>query len=661
MCGISGFLDLEPHLSRDEMIAIAAAMAARVAHRGPDGRGIWVDAPAGISFGHTRLSIVDVSTAGAQPMVSGSGRFVINYNGEVYNAPDLARELRGSGVRFRGHSDTEVLVEAIEHWGLDRTLDRANGMFAFACWDRADRRLHLVRDRLGEKPLYYGWRGSTLLFGSELAALRAHPKVSLEVDRSALASYLRFAAVPAPASIYEGISKLPPASILTVAAVSSATTATPREYWSAFGGFTHTSSDATDPQAAVDALDPLLRDAVRIRMRSDVPLGAFLSGGIDSTTVVALMQDQSATPVRTFTIGSTSRTYNEADAAHAVASHLGTRHTELVVTAADAQAVIPKLPEIYDEPFADSSQIPTYLVAELARHDVTVSLSGDGGDETFGGYNRYRHLPRALRRNQRIPLATRQRAARVLDGVPPVVWERLAGLVPASKRPRIPATKVGKLAALTRLDSPAAMYAELATHWNDLDGVLVDGVAPRTLVDRPDEWPPVPELENLLMALDTVTFLPDDILVKLDRATMAVGLEGRVPLLDHRVVEFGATLPAAVKLRDGCTKWPLRALLARYVPDDLVDRPKSGFGIPIGNWLRGALRPWADELLAPDRLRREGYFRPEPIRAMWDDHLRRTHDWEYHLWDVLMFQAWLEHTASASAAPGVGDYVVISE
>jgi asparagine synthase (glutamine-hydrolysing) len=553
-----------------------------------------------------------------------------------------------------------VLVEAIEHWGLDTALDRVNGMFAFACWDRDERRLSLVRDRLGEKPLYYGWRGSTLLFGSELTALRAHPKAAFTVDRGALASYLRFAAVPAPASIYEGVSKLPPASILTVDADSaSGSRVALRRYWSAFDSFTDPRVDRTDPTGIIDELEPLLRDAVRIRMRSDVPLGAFLSGGIDSTTVVALMQDQSEAPVRTFTIGSTYRTYDEAATAHAVASHLGTRHTELIVTAADAQAVIPRLPDIYDEPFADSSQIPTFLVAELARHDVTVSLSGDGGDETFGGYNRYRHLPRIVRRNRRIPASARRRAAALIEAVPPVTWERLAALVPSSRRPRIPATKAAKFAAVTRLDAPEAMYAELVTDWSGVDTVVIDGIAPRTLVDRADEWPPVAELENLLMALDTVTYLPDDILVKLDRATMAVGLEGRVPLLDHRVVEFGAGLPASMKLRDQRSKWPLRAVLSRYVPDELVNRPKSGFGVPLGDWLRGPLRPWADDLLAADRLRREGFFLAEPIRAIWEEHQHRTRDWEYHLWDVLMFQAWHERASAPMPATDPGNYVVV--
>jgi len=660
MCGITGFLDLAAETPRDELSALATSMAATLAHRGPDARGAWVDPAAGIAFGHARLSIVDVSTAGAQPMLSASGRHVLNYNGEIYNAPDIARELERAGTRFRGHSDTEVLVEAIEHWGVDATLARCNGMFAFAVWDRERRQLLLARDRLGEKPLYYGWRGRTFLFGSELNALRAHPRGDFAVDRDSLASFLRFATVPAPFSIYEGVHKLAPGHLITVTAADPPGSGEPKPYWCVFDAFQQrTHADMPDAEL-VEALDTLLRDSVKIRMRSDVPLGAFLSGGIDSTTVVALMQDQSTEPVRTFTIGSTNRTYNEADAAHEIATRLETRHTELVVTAADAQAVIPRLPEIYDEPFADSSQIPTFLVSQLARGDVTVSLSGDGGDETFGGYDRYRYLPRVLRRREHVPQWARLAASNVIDAVPPRVWDSLARPLPMRVRPRIPATKAKKFAAINRLGTPAEMYEELVTYWSDPDAVVVGGEAPSLLVDRPDDWPRIAGLENLLMALDTVTYLPDDILVKLDRATMSVGLEGRVPLLDHRVVEFAAGLPATVKVREGVGKWPLRAVLRRYVPDELVSRPKSGFGVPIGQWLRGPLQPWASDLLAPDRLRRDGYLRPEPIERMWSEHRAGRRDWEYQLWPVLMFQAWLDGSKTSPPVPAV-DYVVASE
>lgn len=671
MCGITGFLDLRAATPVDELRATAAAMAATLHHRGPDGRGVWADEAAGIAFGHARLSIIDVSPAGAQPMVSASGRTVVTYNGEIYNAPELARDLRAAGVRFRGHSDTEVLVEAIERWGLEATLGRVNGMFAFACWDREHRRLHLVRDRLGEKPLYYAWQGSTLVFGSELAALRAHPHATFEIDRDALASYLRFSYVPTPGSIYAGVHKLPPATVLTVDPAHAPRDAQPRPYWAAFEAFTASASADADagrrasgPQSEFDTieeLDALLRDAVKIRMRSDVPLGAFLSGGIDSSLVVALMQEQSAEPVRTFTIGTTERSNNEADVAHEVASHLQTRHTELVVTAADAQAVIPRLPEIYDEPFADFSQIPTFLVSQLARQDVTVSLSGDGGDETFGGYDRYRVLPRASRRADRVPGAARRAVARAIDAVPPRVWESAARPLPRKVRPRIPATKAAKLAAITRLDAAPAMYAELVTHWGTADHVVIGAQVRPALADRPADWPDVPRLENLLMALDTVTYLPDDILVKLDRATMAVGLEGRVPLLDHRLVELAAGLPADLKIRNGTSKWPLRTVLGRYVPEAITRRPKTGFGLPIGDWLRGPLRCWAASLLAPDRLQVEGFFHPGPITAMWDEHLAHRRDWEYHLWDVLMFQAWLDHTPAAPPPAATGGYVVAPE
>jgi asparagine synthase (glutamine-hydrolysing) len=661
VCGIAGFLDLRAATPLDDLHVIAATMAATLHHRGPDARGVWADATAGIAFGHTRLSIVDVSSAGAQPMVSASGRFVINYNGEVYNAPDLARDLERSGVRFRGHSDTEVLIEAIDRWGLDETLERVNGMFAFALWDRCARRLHLVRDRLGEKPLYYAWRDDVLLFGSELEALRAHPSGRFGIDRDALATYLRFAVVPAPYSIHPEVHKLPPATVLTIDPARDPRNARPREYWSVFDAYRAGSRPLPPAEEIEAALDELLRDAVRIRMRSDVPLGAFLSGGIDSTLVVALMQDQSSDPVRTFTIGTSDRHYGEADAAFGIARHLQTRHTELVVTAADALAVIPEIPTMYDEPFADSSQIPTFLVAQLARREVTVSLSGDGGDETFGGYDRYRYLPRVHRRAGRLPGWARRLAADALDAVPPRVWEGLARPMPRRIRPRIPATKAAKFAAITRAESPAAMYASVVSHWDHAGDLVVGGQVLPTVIDTVDAWPQAGGLENLLMALDTVTYLPDDILVKLDRATMAVSLEARVPLLDHRVVEFAASLPVAAKVQGGVGKRPLRGVLRRYVPEALWNRPKTGFGLPIGEWLRGPLRPWAEALLDPARLRVEGYLAPEPIAAMWDEHLARRRDWEYHLWDVLIFQAWLEHIRSPRPEPAPGDYVVAPE
>ena len=641
MCGIAGLLG--PPGRDDDLRTIARAMAGTLRHRGPDAGGAWVDASAGIALGHRRLSIVDVSDAGAQPMASASSRYVLSFNGEIYNAPALGEELRAKGHWFRGHSDTEVLVEAIDAWGLEATLPRLNGMFAIALWDRDQRRLQLARDRLGEKPLYYGWTGATFVFGSELRALKAHPAFRAEVDRDALALYLRFNCVPAPWSIYAGVRKLPVASVLTVdPAASDPSDAQPVPYWSAVTAFDATRSRFASEMDAVDALDELLRDATRIRMRSDVPLGAFLSGGIDSSTVVALMQQESADAVRTFTIGNTARTFDEAGRAAAVAEHLGTTHSELIVTDADAWALIPELPNVYDEPFADSSQLPTLLVSELARRSVTVSLSGDGGDELFGGYDRYRWVPRVARGAGRAP-ASRRALARAILAVPPGAWNVVARPLPERLRPRIPATKLAKLASIAPLESAEAMHRQLLSHWDHPDSVVVGSHEP-----APTPLPPWSNGESgreveRMMALDLVTYLPDDILVKLDRATMSVGLEGRVPLLDHRVVELAAALPLELKIRDGQSKWLLRQVLSRYVPARLFTRPKAGFGVPIGAWLRGSLRPWAEELLRADRLRSEGYLRPEPVRSMWEQHLARTRDCEYHLWDVLMFQAWLEH------------------
>jgi asparagine synthase (glutamine-hydrolysing) len=645
MCGITGFLDGNRTLGPDDLDALVARMAATLRHRGPDGTGTWVDADAGVALGHTRLSIIDLSPAGAQPMVSASGRYVITYNGEVYNAADLAPDLTARGVGFRGHSDTEVLLEAIEAWGLEATLERIDGMWAFALWDRETRRLHLVRDRLGIKPLYYGRCGPTFAFGSELKSLRAHPGCRPAIDRDAIARYLRFAYVPSPGSIYEGIHKLAPGTVLTVEP-GATTDPAPVPYWSAFTTFEQSRADVPDDATLVEEAHELLRRAVKLRMVSDVPVGAFLSGGIDSSTVVALMQELSTEPVRTFTIGTTSRTHNEADVAHEVARVLGTRHTELVVTAEDARAVIPKLATIYDEPFADSSQIPTFLVSELARADVTVSLSGDGGDEVFGGYDRYRWLPRVVRRLERLPNRARAAAASGLLAVPPRMVDAAMRPLPSRYRPRIPSVKLAKLASILRLDAPSAMYAGLVTQWDDPLDVVIGAADAGTIVDRPEEWGQVGGLENLLMMLDTATYLPDDILTKLDRASMAVGLEGRVPLVDFHLVEWAAALPPRAKIREDQSKHLLRAVLRTYVPDSVIDRPKSGFGVPIGAWLRGPLKPWADDLLSPARLRAQGYLRPEPIERMWREHLTGRRDWEYHLWNVLVFQDWLEQQAT---------------
>ncbi|MFN8024842.1 MAG: asparagine synthase (glutamine-hydrolyzing) [Acidimicrobiia bacterium] len=645
MCGVTGFLDLRNERRGDDMSALVARMADAIRYRGPDAHGTWVDPEAGIALGHRRLSIVDLSEAGAQPMLSASERFVLSYNGEIYNAEEIAADLAAGGHSFRGHSDTEVLIEAIAQWGVETTLARCNGMFAFALWDRSERRLTLARDRLGEKPMYYGWFGSVLVFGSELKALRVHPAFDPELDRAALVDYFRFNCVPAPSSIFASVRKLPPATILHVdAGAADPTAAVPVPYWSVEEACA-TSALPRDDAAAIDAVEELLRDATRIRMRSDVPLGAFLSGGIDSALIVSLMQAQNSTPVRTFTIGTTERTHDESGRAAAVARHRGTEHTELVVTPQEAQAVIPRMPEVFDEPFADSSQVPTLLVAQLARRDVTVSLSGDGGDEVFGGYNRYRWVPTLSRRLGRIPLGLRRSTARTLLRVPPRTWDRMAAPLPDRVRPSIPGTKVTKFASIAALDSPEAMYRRLVVHWDDPESIVVD--APASIASDDLHWP-VGDPANLMMRDDMRTYLPDDILTKLDRTTMSVSLEGRIPLLDPRLIELVGGAPVSMKIRDGSSKWLLRQVLARYVPEKVFDAPKSGFGVPIGEWLRGPLRPWAEDLLSADRLRRDGNLHVQRVRELWARHLSGKDDWGYHLWDVLMFEAWREEWTTTS-------------
>jgi asparagine synthase (glutamine-hydrolysing) len=634
-------------------------MTDEIVHRGPDDGGVWVDAQTGVALGHRRLSILDLSPQGHQPMISLSGRYVIAFNGEVYNHQELRKELEcpisdpnskmeKGGVIWRGHSDTEVMLAAFERWGLEGALSRFNGMFAFALWDRQDRVLHLARDRFGEKPLYYGWMGDTFLFGSELKAMKAHPAWQGEIDRGALALYMRHTYISAPYSIYSGIRKLLPAHILSIP-LSAGNMQTPpsRAYWSvkavAEAGVRH--PFAGNEAEAVESLDGLLRDAVKLRMEADVPLGAFLSGGIDSSAVVALMQAQSLRPVKTFTIGFHEEGYNEAKHAKAVAKHLGTEHTELYVTAAEAMAVIPKLPKIYDEPFADSSQIPTFLVSKMTRQHVTVALSGDGGDELFGGYNRYFWGRDIWRKVGWMPKSARVAMARGLTALPPQSWDKIFSametMLPRRLRANLPGDKLHKLAGVLACSSPEAMYRGLVSFWEPESVVLGASEPPTALTDR-GQWADIPDFTQRMMFLDTVSYLPDDILAKVDRASMAVSLEGRVPLLDHRVAEFAWTLPLDMKIRGGQGKWPLRQLLYKYVPRELIERPKMGFGVPIDVWLRGPLREWAENLLDESRLKREGFFNTRTVREKWSEHLAGNRNWASLIWTVLMFQAWLE-------------------
>jgi len=657
MCGLTGFLGGMPPLGGRSEPAVLKGMRDAIAHRGPDDAGLWHNEEQRIGLAHCRLSIVDLSAAGHQPMRSASGRYVIVFNGEIYNHSTLRMALESTccAPAWRGHSDTETLLAGFDAWGIEDTVGRAIGMFAFAVWDANDRVLTLARDRIGEKPLYYGWQGrgnqAVFLFGSELKALCAHPAFDAAIDRTALSLQMRHNYIPAPFSIYEGIAKLPAGCLLTVSLAQREP-----KIWAYWSGMQAALSGAAHPfngskEQAVDALDALLKDAVRGQMMADVPLGAFLSGGIDSSTVVALMQAQSSRPVKTFSIGFHEEGYDEAQYAKAVARHLGTDHTELYVTARQAMAVIPRLPEIYDEPFSDPSQIPTFLVSQLARRHVAVSLSGDAGDELFCGYERYRMTASLWRKMAAGPLPLRRLAARGLTGISPQTWNRLAHtlerVLPRSLRIANFGDKIHKGAGALEAGSVDALYQRLASHWHDPASLVIGGSnAPGAYADKAAAAALDPIAR--MMALDMLTYLPDDILLKVDRAAMNVSLETRVPFLDHRVVEFAWRLPQSLKLRDGQSKWILRQVLYRYVPPALVERPKMGFGVPIGEWLRGPLRDWAETLLDESRLRSEGYFRPGPVRRKWSEHLSGQRNWAYYLWDVLMFQAWYETHAGAA-------------
>jgi len=654
MCGFVGFLHGGDNIRRDEATDVLQRMADTIVSRGPDDFGVWFDAP-GIGLAHRRLSILDLSPAGHQPMLCPGERYVIAFNGEIYNHHDLRAELAKVGAGgtagggWRGHSDTETLLAGFAVWGIRATIERCIGMFALAVWDKQERVLTLGRDRLGEKPLYYGWQGSgsgsTFLFGSELKALKVHPAFVAEINRNALCLLMRHNYIPAPHSIYQGIYKLPAGSLLTVSwdrrePVVAA-------YWSltevAVAG--NRSPLQGSPEEIVDSLEDLLKSAVRQQMMADVPLGAFLSGGIDSSTIVALMQAQTERPVKTFTIGFNEEGYNEAVHAKAVARHLGTDHTEMYVTPQQALDVIPKLPSLYCEPFADSSQIPTFLVSQLARQKVTVSLSGDAGDELFAGYNRYVLARNIWGKISRLPGGVRSLAASGIQALSPSAWNTLLGplqpFAPQSWRQANIGDKLHKGAGVLAAKCVDDLYLGLVTHWQPSD-LVIGGEEPPTYLRGNRLALDGLDAVQRMMALDTITYLPDDILVKVDRAAMGVSLEGRVPFLDHRVVEFAWRVPQSLKLRDGMGKWVLRQVLYRHVPKDLIERPKMGFGVPIDAWLRGPLKEWAESLLDEGRLRREGYFNPTPIRAKWAEHLSGKRNWQYLLWDVLMFQAWLE-------------------
>jgi asparagine synthase (glutamine-hydrolysing) len=600
-----------------------------------------------VALGHTRLAIIDLSPAGAQPMISSCGRFVLSYNGEVYNAPELRAELEAAGRQFRGHSDTEVMVEGFAVWGVRSTIERLIGMFAFAAWDRSTHTLTLARDRLGIKPLYWGHANGSLVFASELKALKAVPAWRGEIDPNALSAFLRYGYVPTPMSIYRGIKKLAPGTLLECDEDGEAKHAA---YWSLAEVAARGQAAPLDVSdaAAEEMLESLLADSVRRRMVADVPLGMFLSGGIDSSTVAAFMQANSARPIRTFSIGFREPAYDEADHAKQVAAHLGTEHTELYVTPAEAQAVIPKLQEIYDEPFADSSQIPTYLVSEMTRRHVTVALSGDGGDEVFAGYNRYGQGLALARMIRTLPKPMRQAMAGAMTAVTPGMWDYVSRVVPEHMRPRLAGDKIHKLAGVLPEDS-VGFYRHLITQWPEAASLVKGAAAPDESLYAGAVRERFPDDVSWMQYLDTLTYLPDDILAKVDRASMAVALEVRVPLLDHRVVELSWRLPQRLKLRGGKGKWLLRQIAYKYVPKALLERPKMGFGVPIDQWLRGPLKEWAGDLLSSSAMNGAGLLDRTPIAEKWAEHQAGARNWQYFLWNVLMFEAW--NASSQSSDP----------
>ncbi len=621
-------------------------MAATLAHRGPDDEGLWVDPDGRTAFGHRRLAVVDLSPHGHQPMASADGRWILSYNGEIYNFPTLRTQLEAEGMSFRGGSDTEVVVGAVQAWGVEATMQRIEGMFAIALWDRRRAELHLVRDRFGEKPLYYGWVGRRLAFASELKAFRTLPDFVPTLDRAAVASFLRHNCIPAPATAYAGVAKLQPGRWITFAADAGPDSQPhSRAYWSASDAIADAMlqpETGTDGQL-IDRLEEVLSDSVAARMVADVPVGAFLSGGVDSSVIVALMQRAGRRPVHTFSVGFADRAFDESADAAAVAAHLGTDHTSLRVTDEDAAAVIPRLAEIWDEPFADVSQIPMLLVSELARSRVTVALSGDGGDELFAGYNRHAWLDRLWRRGAALPDPVRRLTGSALQALPPGLVDGAAGVtrvLPGRMRVRTPSTKVAKVGRVLASSDPEEAYRSLTSHWEDAESVVVGAPPPGP---RPGLNPSsLSDITQLMLLWDVTGYLPDDILTKVDRAAMSTSLETRVPFLDRSVFDLAWRLPMSVKLRSGTTKWILRQVLYRHVPATLVDRPKMGFGVPIGAWLRGPLRPWAEELLDPRRLAAQGLLDPVPVRTAWNQHLSGRRDLGYELWDVLVLQAWMD-------------------
>ncbi|MCP3872427.1 MAG: asparagine synthase (glutamine-hydrolyzing) [Desulfobacteraceae bacterium] len=648
MCGIAGFFCQSEYMNHPQVVL--GSMADQMAHRGPDDAGTWYDNSSGIGLAHRRLSIIDLSCEGHQPMHSISGRYTIVFNGEIYNFQDIRANKAFEDIKWRGNSDTEVLLAAIETWGVEKTLDCLNGMFAFALWDHQERSLFLVRDPMGKKPLYYGFNNKILFFASELKALKAHPKFKPDIDRNVVSLLLRHSYIPAPYSIYKGIHKLLPGSFCRISLddIRQQCLAKVKKYWDlnqiAVQGiqnqFIGSHADLEN------TLEDILLKAVSRRMISDVPLGAFLSGGIDSSLIVALMQKISSKPVKTFTIGFESKTYDEADSARKIAAHLRTDHTELFVSPEQALEVIPKLPRLFDEPFADSSQIPTYLVSKMTRNHVTVALSGDGGDEMFAGYNRHfwgRHL---FEKMNRFPSFLRKGTAGLINTFSPETWNNLfskmGSVLPEKYRQTMPGDKLSKLSAVLNVKDRKQFYYDLTSWWKNPKEVMINAYEPKTVLNSFDDWFNTEDFTHLMQMMDMLTYLPDDILTKVDRSSMGASLEARAPFLDRDVVEFSWQIPLNAKISRHEGKIILKQLLYKYIPEQLVNRPKSGFGIPLDTWLRHELFEWASDLLSPDTLRAQGYFNSEFVSNTWSAHLSGQNNYQYHIWNILMFQAWLE-------------------
>lgn len=639
MCGIAGFFTPHNSTTPEQLHSQAKAMSDTIPHRGPDGEGTWVNAQDGIALAHRRLAIVDLSPAGHQPMTASDERFTITYNGEIYNADDLRPQLIALGFHFKGHSDTEVIANGFSAWGVEATIRKLIGMFAIAAWDSREKTLYLVRDRMGIKPLYWHHREGTTLFGSELKCLQAHPQAPNRLDERSIASFLRFSAIPAPHTIYEDIHKLEPGHILSISAHGDIQN---KAYWSldtyAFGP----RDTARSYEESVDALESLLSDAVKRRMVADVPLGAFLSGGIDSSTVAALMQKHSSAPIKTFSIGFDDPNFNEAAHAKAVAQHLGTEHTELYMSAQDALDVIPTLSTLFDEPFADSSQIPTYLVSKMTRDHVTVALSGDGGDELFGGYRRYFTAHSLSKRALALPALLRKIAQCGISSLSPRQWDTLSHVIPKSKRPNMLGDKLYKFAQAIQ-GNEQDFYQSLVSQWQNPAEALIHGREHTSLIHDANTRQALPDFVEWMQYLDSKTYMVDDILTKVDRASMGCSLEARVPLLDHRVVEFAWTLPMTAKIQNGQGKKILRDVLYRHVPRSLIDRPKSGFALPLGDWLRGPLLDWAESLLSEMALNSAGLYDTKTIRQSWQNHLKGQENNQHKLWSILMLQGWLQN------------------